>query len=199
MGLIRISETISELREHGLKVTREPVFFTFGSRKQCEEQFRLIFYEVDKTTTSYQYLPEYEKVVDWMANNLGKGLCLVGDPGRGKSTILTGILPVLFYEHYRKIIRPFQASDIPDSIRSILQKRIIMLDDVGTEIQCSEWGERYEGFNRILDNAEAEMKILLFTTNLTGEQIITRYGIRAWERINRLCSVVRFKGESLRK
>ena len=40
---------------------------------------------------------------------------------------------------------------------------------------------------------------MFITTNLTEEQILSRYGERTLDRLRQLCLTVRFTGESLRK
>jgi len=62
----------------------------------------------------------------------------------------------------------------------------------------NDFGGKFEGFNSIVDNAESEMKPLFISTNLTREELELRYGLTAIDRINRLCRIVKFKGESLR-
>lgn len=196
MGLIM--EAAAELLGHGVKVVREPNRFSFGNREECRKLFEELFVTVDKSVDKFQNLPEYEMIMQWMMDTKGTGLAFVGDCGRGKSTILTGVIPMLYYMKERKILRPFQAFEIPDKVKDIMGRWAIVIDEVGTEVQCNEWGEKYEGFNRIMDHAEANLKQVFISTNLTKDQIITRYGTRTWERMNRLCRVVKFKGDSLR-
>ena len=43
-----------------------------------------------------QWLPEYDGVVEWLADNQGKGLMCIGDCGRGKTVITRDILPQIF-------------------------------------------------------------------------------------------------------
>lgn len=198
MGIeMSISDAISGLRDHGINIVREPIRYSFGDKKQCREIFEKLFIASDKTVRQFQFLPEYENIIGWMIDTKGTGLCLVGDCGRGKSIILTGVIPTLFYMR-GKIMKPYQAFDIPTKINEIVNYWSLVIDEVGSEIKCSAWGEKYEGFSRIMDNAEAKLKPLFISTNLTKDQIISRYGVRTWERINRLCSVVKFNGESLR-
>lgn len=192
-----ISEIIKGLKGHGVDVVREPDRYSFGDRESCRYFFEQLFKNADLTIKEFKYLPEYEHVVQWMMDTKGTGLCLYGDCGRGKSTILTGVVPMLLYVK-KKILHPYQASEVPDKAKIICKEYAIIIDEVGTEIQANEWGEKYEGFNLIMDAAESKMKMVFISTNLTRDQLIARYGIRTWERINRLCRVVPFKGGSLR-
>ena len=42
-----------------------------------------------------QWLPDYDEIADWLSDNKGRGLLLVGISGLGKSVICQKILPVL--------------------------------------------------------------------------------------------------------
>ena len=198
MGLTTITEAIAGLRDHGVRVERSMNRYSFGDRKKCRELFEIAFMHCDKTVKEFQYLPEYEQIIQWMMDTKGTGLCLVGDCGRGKSTIIMGVIPTVYYLAAKKILHGYQAFDIPEKVGFILKSWAVLIDEVGTEVQCTGYGGNYEGFNRIMDNAEAELKPVFISTNLTKDQIEARYGTRTWERLNRLCRVVRFKGESLR-
>jgi DNA replication protein DnaC len=155
-------------------------------------------WETDKTITNLAWVPEYECLVYWMHNNRGKGLCLRGDCGRGKSSILLGVIPVIFMMKFNKVVRVTQAEDLPKEYPKLLAKKIIAIDDLGTEPMLNDYGEKSEVFNRLINLSEKELRLLFVTTNLGRDDILTRYGNRTWERLNRLCYVINFKGESLR-
>ena len=49
------------------------------------------------------WLPEYEEVARWLADNQGKGLLCIGNCGRGKTVITRDVLPLLFKNYnYRQ-------------------------------------------------------------------------------------------------
>lgn len=193
-----ISTALHDLKQAKISPIRETSKISFGTIEECKQLFIEAFLSTDKTIDKLEWLPEYNLVVDWMHNNKGKGLCLRGDCGRGKSNILFGVLPVAFMMKLRKVLRVYQAEEIPENITDILRRKMIGLDEVGTESQCNDYGEKYEGFNRIINLAEKEIRLLFITTNLNKDEILDRYGVRTWERINRLCLVIHFKGNSLR-
>lgn len=195
---MEIAEVIKLAKSHRMSVTREPVRISFGDRKTCEKMFEDLFLAVDGSVKEFRMLPEYSSIVDWMVDNEGKGLCLWGDCGRGKSTIITGVIPMLFLMR-GKVIRSELAQSIPSKIASLIGSRIVCIDEVGTEPLVNDFGEKYEGFNSIINVAEDRLKLVFITTNLLPQQILDRYGERTMERINRLCKQVRFKGDSLRR
>ena len=134
-----------------------------------------------------------------MVNTGGKGLILTGDCGRGKTTILTGVVPVIFDFAYGKIVKPFSARELVERRKEIIGRWSYCIDEIGVEPQFNNYGEKTELFNDILDDAEKSVKPVFISTNLDGKKIQTRYGVRAMDRIVRLCKIVKFKGESLRR
>jgi DNA replication protein DnaC len=191
-------------------VVRQPTTFSWGNFDQCKELFTQIFLEVDKTVEEFEYLPEYDDVVRWMTNTEGKGLLLRGTKGRGKSTILTCVLPVLFIIK-RLVLKPVHANNIGvkeysevnrsvwfPHLEHLKKTRLPAIDELGLEPQVNEFGEKFEGFNMIIDSAEQKIKPLFITTNLEPEQLLKRYESRTIDRLGRLCKTVVFNGDSLR-
>lgn len=195
---MEIAEVIKLAKSHRMSVTREPVRLSFGDRSTCERLFKELFVAVDRSVNNFKMLPEYSAIVDWMVNNDGKGLCLWGDCGRGKSTIVTGVIPLLFLMR-GKVVRPELAQSIPSTVNALMSVRIVCIDEVGTEPMVNDFGEKYEGFNAIMNVAEDRLKLVFITTNLLPQQILDRYGERTVERIKRLCKLVHFNGDSLRR
>ena len=193
-----IKSAIEVLNGSGVNAVRELQKFSFGTIEECKDLFKNTLSETDKSITNLTWLPEFDNVVAWMHDNNGKGLCLRGDCGRGKSSILLGVIPVIFMMKYNKVVKVTHAEDLPREINKLLRKKIIAIDDIGTEAMINDYGEKSEAFNRLINLAEKELRLLFVTTNLGKDDILTRYGNRTWERLNRLCYVINFKGESLR-
>ena len=57
-----------------------------------------------------------------------------------------------------KIVRCYHATEINDNADFILTRRIVVLDDVGTEDQFVKYGERRWIFPEIVDRAEQKEK-----------------------------------------
>ena len=207
--MTNLENSIESLRTSGVVVERKAVTFSVGSVDLCKKLLSESFKKLDNTTVNFQWLPEYNEIVEWMSNTNGKGLLLMGDCGRGKTTILRSVIPLIFYLKFKKVVKSISANELnlPDSQRAIktIGWSIIStswcfnIDEVGTENAESNFGERYEPFNKIIDNAENTIKLVFISTNLTKEQLLQRYGERTYDRLIRLCRVVEFKGPSLRK
>ena len=193
-------EAIHDLRESfKIETQRSKFNFRFGTNPECKEQFVSAFQAVDNTIEKYLHLPEYDQIINWMTDTKGKGLLLTGSCGRGKSIIVTGVLPLIFYTKLNKILRFYRAEEIPKKIDEICKSWAVVIDELGVEPQVNNFGERTEGFNTIINLAETKITPLFISTNLTTAAILSRYGERTLDRISRLCRVVNFTGESLRK
>lgn len=179
---------------------REFPRFSFGDREKCKRLFIAIFKQVDKTAADFNYLQEYDEVVDWMVDTKGKGLFLAGSVGRGKTIIIEKVIKLLFFHCHRKVITCVRAEELDkERLQHIKRKKFIAIDDMGAEHLANDFGVKYEGVNDIFNAAEAENKILFVSTNLTNEEVLHRYGVRTLDRIKRLCKIVKFDGDSMRK
>lgn len=194
----RINEILAKFRECGVPVDRGYVSYTFGDKETCTKIFYEVLRAVDRSIDTPVHIPEHDEIIDWMMDTKGKGLILVGDCGRGKSSIITGVIPVIFNMRYGKLIFPLPATDMLNA-KNLLQTSFYCIDDVGTESIKNYFGEKSEVFASVMDDAERHFKPVFISTNLTGQQIIDRYGKRTMDRIVRLCRIVKFKGESFRK
>lgn len=208
----KVDRLLENIRSSAHIMIRRPMVFSWGDYGTCETLFRRVFYYVDRTADPFTMLPEYSQVIEWMTDTKGKGLFLYGNCGRGKSVIVTGVIPVLMQIKDR-IVRPVQATQlenqcpfgdtVPGNAKTNLdylcRVSIPVVDDIGTEKLINDYGEKYEGFSKVIDIAEAKLKPLFVSTNLTEVNVIDRYGERVMDRIIRLCHPVEFKGESLRK
>lgn len=208
-----LNEIIRELVKDKRIHVREPNPMSWGDHEQCRRGFETIFREFDTTFEEYHHLPEYEEVIEWMTNTQDKGLLLMGSCGRGKSIIISGVIPVLLRIKGR-YVRVIHAQDInkpapnaqtyyygqrPDTnLDHLLKTAYPIIDEVGVESMVNDYGEKSEGFNLLMNAAERYHRPIYATTNLTKEQMLDRYGERTLDRLSHLCRIVEFKGESLR-
>ncbi|MEI3541180.1 MAG: hypothetical protein V8Q45_12660 [Alistipes onderdonkii] len=208
-----ITSLINRLSKEKRIIVRSPQVISWGSREHCEKIFREIFQRVDGSIRQYHHLPEYARVIDWMTGTQGRGLLLMGDCGRGKSIISTGVVPVLlamknchavpvhaddFCKSY-----PFAASTAGcdpkmTNLDYLAWTQFPIIDELGVESLVNNYGEKSEGFNRVINAAERYLRPLFISTNLTKEELLGRYGERTFDRLSHLCQIVKFNGESLR-
>lgn len=208
-----IKAMVARMHESKSLFVRQPRSISWGDREYCETLFVQIFRSVDLSVERYEHLPEYEQIVDWMHNTGGKGLLMMGDCGRGKSIIATCVIPVLlkmqskggYAVHAEDFDKPYPFATSTEgcdpkakNIDYLAHTSFPIIDELGVEPRCNNFGERFEGFNRIINNAERYLKPVFITTNLTKLELLDRYGERTIDRLMHLCRIVEFKGDSLR-
>lgn len=151
-----------------------------------------------------QWLPGYDDLVSWLTDNKGRGLLLVGTSGLGKSLICQKILPVLL----GKEVTIVSAREMNKQIDTLLQQRIIIIDDLGKE-SVEEWVnyEKRTPFFELCDAAEQRGILMVINTNLSTNTIRNpkypysiegRYGTAVLDRLRSTVSVVEFEGDSMR-
>jgi len=169
--------------------------YSFGDLKTCRELFEETFFEVDNTCREFKYIKGYDQIIEWMTDSKGKGLALFGSVGNGKTIINSFVMPVLFYAKFNKILHPQEANKLT---KESLNKWSLLIDDIGTEFIVNDYGTKIDMVADAINDAEHNSKLLFLTSNLTKDEIITRYGLRTFDRIKRLCKIVIFTGNSMR-
>lgn len=173
------------------KEKKEPKHITNAwGRELIDEGMR---YYVGK----YLWLPCYEEIVNWLADNKSRGLLCLGDFGLGKTVICTQILTAMFDEWKWDYIS-ISAYEMSRKVDEVKRHEIILIDDIGVEGEAVIYGEHRHIFNEIVDFAEKEKCLLILTSNLSGEEMIKKYGARTVDRLKQITKAVYFKGKSLR-
>ena len=145
------------------------------------------------------WLPEYEQVASWLADNKGRGLFLYGNCGRGKSLLCRYILPAILLGYSQRVVSVFDTSEMNSRLDYVLTRNLISLDDIGTEEVCYIYGNKRLAFAEIMDAAEQHNKLIIISSNLTVAEVKKRYGDRVVDRIKSTTQRILFEGESLRR
>jgi len=191
-------DTIFEqMKVHNMQLPTEYIRIGIASPRATLENGLRYFLSFDNAELCW--LPEYDEVANWLADNQGRGLFLFGDCGRGKSMLTRFVLPAIILKYMRKVVSVYDVQSMNRHIDEVLKKHIISLDDIGTEDLSVSYGNRRLAFAEVMDAAEKYRKLVIISTNLTGDQIIARYGQRVMERIISTTRRIEFKGRSLRK
>jgi len=206
-----VKDAINSFGIYSPYMHRELRSFSWGDKETCRQIFREIFTFVDQTIAEFEFIPEYEEIINWMTDTKGKGLLLMGSCGRGKSIIINGLIPILMKMKDRTV-HPIHAQNFyftplfstgnwacPSCLEYLLRTGYPIIDELGVEGLKNDYGEKTEGFNLIINNAEVTCKPVFVSTNLNDAQIINRYGERTLDRLGHLCRIVTFSGPSLRK
>ena len=169
--------------------------FKLGEKEEIKDMFIKAFKHYDRTIDVYEHLPTYDLIIDWLCDNKGRGLMLMGKCGLGKSTILNYVIPAIFRTKTNKVLRSVPAKEI-----GVIEKNdslFIIIDDLGTESIKNDYGTKIDGVCDAISYAEDASKTLLITTNLDGDALNLRYDKRTVDRL-RKCKVVVIKGKSFR-
>lgn len=142
---------------------------------------------------------DYEKIVQWLTDNKGKGLMLVGGCGVGKSLIGMRIIPLLLNHYCGKIVTICTANELNKSPDEIMKNHIIYIDDVGIEDISNIYGNKRVPFAELVDMAERDGKLLMFSTNLDDEHLKMKYGDRVIDRLHAIVRKVTINGKTNRK
>ena len=169
--------------------------FKLGEKEEIKDMFIKAFKFYDKTIDVYEHLPTYDLIIDWLCDNKGRGLMLMGKCGLGKSTILNYVIPAIFRTKTNKVLRSIPAKEIGSIEKN--DSLFIIIDDLGTESIKNDYGTKIDGVSDAISYAEDASKTLLITTNLDGDALKLRYDKRTVDRL-RKCKVVVIKGKSFR-
>lgn len=174
---------------------------------------RELWAAISQNVNAARWLPCYEQVATWLADNQSRGLLCVGTCGLGKSVICCQALPYLFKRHFDLETMVVTAVDMNRRIDELLKycgrNRIIVIDDLGTEaVETVNFGNRRKPFCELADAAERTGTLLVITTNLRTTRdpdtrrnypsIETRYGVPTLDRLRAITKVAVFTGDSMR-
>jgi DNA replication protein DnaC len=149
--------------------------------------------------SNFKWLPEYEQVADWLENNNGRGLCLYGNNGTGKTILVQKAIPALLFRYCGKIVSCFNYFDMNTNAEKMYARRLLSIDDAGLENEDVNFGNKRWVFPEIMDIAEKRKNIVIFSSNLNAQGFCDKYGVRTFERIVATTKRVEFNHSSLRK
>lgn len=147
--------------------------------------------------------------IDNWENNYqnGEGLLIFGGTGSGKSHIAAAIankmikrgVPTVFVnvvDILDKIKSNFGDNKAVQEIKDTIHNAdLLILDDMGAE-QNSEWAEKI--LYLIIDGRYNNRKPFIITTNLNVEELCIKVGVRTWDRMQEVCTIVENKANSYR-
>ena len=148
---------------------------------------------------NFVWLPEYNQVADWLNDNQGRGLCLYGNNGTGKTVLVQKVIPALILRYCNKIVSCFNYYDLNTEADKIINRRLVSIDDAGLEGEGVIFGNKRWVFPEVMDIAEKRSNIVIFSSNLNGEGFRDKYGVRTFERIVATTKRIEFNHSSFRK
>ncbi len=147
-----------------------------------------------------EWLAEYDQVANWLTDNQGKGLLLIGPPGVGKSEICMRIIPLIFRIVLHKIFSRYQSTELcnEQNYRAVIRQRFVIVDDFGIEGTYYDYGNPHIVFSEIVDQIEKRGALLIANTNLTLKEKESKYGLRTYDRLRANMRIVVICSKSLR-
>jgi DNA replication protein DnaC len=193
MEIIDFKQITEQLKAHGMPFN-EPLILQIPNATQALWSAMEYFIGRDLI-----WLPEYEQVAAWLANNEGRGLCLYGTNGTGKTLLVQKVIPFLLFRYCGRIVKCFNYFDLNVHADKIMTYRMLSIDDAGLESEGVIYGNKRWVFPETMDIAEKRNNIVIFSSNLNGEGFRDKYGVRTFERIVSTTKRIEFNHKSLRK
>ena len=193
MEKLDFKQIVENLKIHGATFC-DPVIFKIPN-PAMELHFALEYF----MGRDMVWLPQYDQVAEWLADNRGRGLCLYGTNGTGKTVLVQKVIPALLFRFYGKVVKCYNYYDLNANADSIIHRRILSIDDIGIENECFTYGNKRWIFPDIMDIAEKRRNVVIFSSNLGGQGFIDKYGVRTFERIVSTTKRIEFNQKSLRK
>lgn len=144
---------------------------------------------------------------------LDKGLFVYGNPGTGKTSSFKIIQEIstnyslknlwIPLKHTNDIVQEFNLSEskLKDNVIKYYTKGKYLFDDLGSEVEASNFGKE-DIFIRIIEHRYNEFlnkgTKTFITSNLSFEDIRTRYGERIYDRLYQMFNQIKLSGESRR-
>lgn len=193
-----VNRILEEMKAHGMKVPNEKVNIAIHNAEKVFKNALSYFIGLENGKQA-EFLPEYQSVAKWLENNEGRGLFLYGNCGRGKTIIAQYVVPAILLKYCRKVVACYDAQEMNEKLNEVLQRKLLCIDDIGTEDVSVVYGNKRLAFLEVVDAAEKQGKLLIVTSNLNHEQLVEKYGDRAMDRIRATTKRILFVGDSLRR
>lgn len=191
----RFRQEIEEARKDNIEYDPQPFHFGVPNAKETlMNGLRAIIHH------DVVWLPEYDKISEWLSNNHKKGLLIIGPPGVGKTVITMKVIPMILHIYYKRILSCFQSTELVNrkAYDDVIRYRNIVIDDVGIEGVYNDFGNPHMVFSEVVDNIEKRGLLLIASSNFTIEEIKTKYGLRTFDRLRAHMDLVVIKHVSLR-
>lgn len=190
------NEIIEEMIRHGLPVPEKAVQVSVPNAKELMQD--MLNEIISRENRRMVWIKPYEQVAEWLTDNKGMGLFMYGNCGLGKSLLARYVIPALMLKYNRKVVSVYDTNTMNANIDEVLSKKIVCIDDVGTEDLSVRFGEKRLAFAEVMDVAEKKRNLIIATSNLTIDEILERYGERVLDRIKSTTKRVVFTGKSFR-
>jgi len=188
---------LNDMKSRGMKVPPEKTIISVRDSENILKYYMRYF--IEREGVEFLWIEEYNEVAEWLGNNKGRGLFLYGVCGKGKTILSRYVIPAILLKYCNRLVSVFDINELNADIDFVLSKKIISLDDIGTEELSIKYGERRNAFAEVVDNAEKHGKLLIISSNLDSAGLERIYGVRVLDRITHITKRVAFNGKSFRR
>lgn len=196
-NIMSFEDVVRNMEAHGMKIPPQREYIKIPHANMILKNAMDYFLSLEGRKCIW--LPEYDKVADWLTDNQGKGLFMFGNCGRGKTILSRYAIPAILLKYKQLVVSTFDAQEMNADIDKVLTKHIVSLDDIGTEDIAVSYGNKRAAFAEIMDMAEKKGNLLIISTNLGDNELKERYGERIRDRIISTTRRILFTGKSLRQ
>lgn len=197
MGL-DFNETSRQLEQHGKTFLKRKGGFLYRWARTIPEAVDIIkrgfiYADDDVSEFTFEETEELQKIAEWMLDTRGKGLALIGSSGRGKTLFLHGVLPHLLMAK-NKVSHSIKAADLDNQNYG----KILLIDEVGREdMVFDKQRGKIDRFPEYVDYCADKNRPLFFTSNLSKDKFIERYGEHIYNRVTSICFRIIHNGKSM--
>lgn len=205
-------------RVQGTQLFRPDCLLPLATQVDYLEQALQIAYASEVLSRGRQLVPDQatranlHKVAEWLTNPLAKPWLLIyGGVGNGKTTLLRAIQAFVnsqrFYIGNTRVQMLVQtasrlsalAVESPRLFESRTDQECIGIDDLGVEpLEVNSFGTRSTPIAELLLHRYERMRFTILTSNLSEEQLTSRYGERITDRLREVCDRLWMDGASYR-
>lgn len=147
---------------------------------------------------------------DPRTNKVKTSLILAGEPGRGKTGLMTAVLRgyleqgrsalwMELYDFLDEIRRGYNDGTAQQRMEQAQRADVVLLDDFGDPDRSgAETDDRRRLVYQFINYRHNAGLPTLITTNLTGQALAEQFGARTFERVVEMCYWVKMTGKNLR-
>lgn len=189
----RIKDVICELEKQGFKLREKENIIIDNAKEKIKIIGKILL-------DDFVMLDEYKQIADFFQSGTnGRSLALIGGCGTGKTFFTTKILPILLKYELNKQCTIIKATELADNLHGYMRQNYIVVDDVGTEEDVNNFGNKKHQFAEWVNSVEYRNCFTAISTNLNGEQLRQKYDQRTYDRIKGNFKVILFNNQSFRK
>lgn len=187
-----------------------------GKKENIESALKML-YKMQVEARGREFIadaPTLEKLnlaAKWLSSSQKFGLVLYGNVGSGKTMLLNSLtqlffrtgcfIPHIISTTAAELQRCFVQDQSTEGFYGVAKNsKILLLDDLGCEPEnCIIYGTSYHPISEIIYHRYRNQLTTILTTNLTDNELASRYGPRIMDRLEESFDFIAYTNPSYRK